>query len=217
MFNAQRLLGQVMQEALGGGLGRQGKRRKGSFTGLPRGMEAKVGIGLLGVALAAFEHFRSTGNPASPPPSPLAAGGVGANTGAMPPPPPPPGRPMPAMPPADPRDQANSLLLLRIMIAAAHADGVVDATERGRLLDRARAAGLGAEELMALGAELAQPRPLSELAANVPTELREQAYAAALVATDIDHPEEHRFLADLASALALDSARQAAIRGQFDA
>lgn len=217
MFNAQRLLGQVMQEALGGGLGRQGKRRKGSFTGLPRGMEAKVGIGLLGVAIAAFEHFRSTGNPASPPPSPLAAGGVGANTGAMPPPPPPPGRPMPAMPPADPRDQANSLLLLRIMIAAAHADGVVDATERGRLLDRARAAGLGAEELMALGAELAQPRPLSELAANVPTELREQAYAAALVATDIDHPEEHRFLADLASALALDSARQAAIRGQFDA
>ena len=124
---------------------------------------------------------------------------------------------MPAMPPADPRDQANSLLLLRIMIAAAHADGGVDATERGRLLDRARAAGLGAEELMALGAELAQPRPLSELAANVPTELREQAYAAALVATDIDHPEEHRFLADLASALALDSARQAAIRGQFDA
>ena len=124
---------------------------------------------------------------------------------------------MPAMPPADPRDQANSLLLLRIMIAAAHADGVVDATERGRLLDRARAAGLGAEELMALGAELAQPRPLSELAANVPTELREQAYAAALVATDIDHPEEHRFLADLASASALDSARQAAIRGQFDA
>ena len=217
MFNAQRLLGQVMQEALGGGLGRQGKRRKGSFTGLPRGMEAKVGIGLLGVAIAAFEHFRSTGNPASPPPSPLAAGGVGANTGAMPPPPPPPGRPMPAMPPADPRDQANSLLLLRIMIAAAHADGVVDATERGRLLDRDRAAGLGAEELMALGAELAQPRPLSELAANVPTELREQAYAAALVATDIDHPEEHRFLADLASALALDSARQAAIRGQFDA
>ena len=217
MFNAQRLLGQVMQEALGGGLGRQGKRRKGSFTGLPRGMEAKVGIGLLGVAIAAFEHFRSTGNPASPPPSPLAAGGVGANTGAMPPPPPPPGRPMPAMPPADPRDQANSLLLLRIKIAAAHADGVVDATERGRLLDRARAAGLGAEELMALGAELAQPRPLSELAANVPTELREQAYAAALVATDNDHPEEHRFLADLASALALDSARQAAIRGQFDA
>ena len=217
MFNAQRLLGQVMQEALGGGLGRQGKRRKGSFTGLPRGMEAKVGIGLLGVAIAAFEHFRSTGNPASPPPSPLAAGGVGANTGAMPPPPPPPGRPMPAMPPADPRDQANSLLLLRIMIAAAHADGVVDATERGRLLDRARAAGLGAEGHQLFGAELAQPSPLSELAANVPTELREQAYAAALVATDIDHPEEHRFLADLASALALDSARQAAIRGQFDA
>lgn len=217
MFDAQRLLGQVMQEALGGGLGRQGKRRKGSFTGLPRGMEAKVGIGLLGVAIAAFEHFRSSGNTASPPPSPLAAGGVGANTGAMPPPPPPPGRPMPAMPPADPADQANSLLLLRIMIAAAHADGVVDAAERGRLLERARAAGLGAEELLALGTELAQPRPLAELAAAVPPELREQAYAAGLVATDIDHPEEHRFLADLAGALALDATQQAAIRGRFGA
>lgn len=214
MFNAQRLLGQVMQEAMGGGLGRHGKkRRKGSFTGLPSGMEAKVGMGLLGVAIAAFEHFRGQG---SPPPSALAGSSVGAGPGAMPPPPPP-GRPAPAIPPSDPRDQANSLLLLRIMIAAAHADGTVDADERGRLLDRARAAGLDAEDLMALGAELAQPRPLSELVAAVPPELREQAYAAALVATDIDHPEEHRFIGELASGLSLDGARQAAIRAQFGA
>ena len=62
MFDAQRLLGQVLREAAGGGLGgaRRGKRRSGSLTGLPRGLEAKVGMGLLGLAIAAYEHFRQS-------------------------------------------------------------------------------------------------------------------------------------------------------------
>ena len=211
MFDAQRLLGQVMQEALGGGLGRPGKHRKRrSLTGLPPGMEAKVGMGLLGVAIAAFEHFRQ----ADATPNTLATTPVGGGPGT--PPPPPPGRPAVAVAPAD-ADQENSLLLLRIMIAAAHADGAVDADERARLLERARGAGLDAEDLLALGAELAHPRPVAELVASVPPTLREQAYAAGWVATDVDHPDEHRFLAELAHGLALDPARQAAIRAQFGA
>ena len=196
MFDAQRLLGQVLKDAMGGG--RRHKRR--SLSGLPRGMEAQLGMGLLGLAIAAVEHFRAPGSSAvatpasSPPPAP----------GAMPPPPPP-GRPKVA--PAFPQ-QAEHLHLLRIMIAAMHADGAVDAEERRRLLERAAAAGLQGEDLVALEAELWQPRPLADLLRDT----REQAWIAGLVAIDADEAREHAFLAQLAEGLRLDAAQQARIR-----
>ena len=200
MFNAQRLLGQVLQQALGGGLGGR-KRRRGGLTGLPSGMEAKLGMGLLGLAIAAVEHFRQAPT--------TAPQGLAGATGT-PPPPPPPGRPT-----ADAADQARSLLLLRLMICAIHADGAVDANERSRLLDRARAAGLGAEDLDALEDELWHPRPLPELLGQLTPDLHEPAYAAAFLAIDADHPDEHQFLAALADGLGLDAARQARLRAQL--
>ena len=160
MFDAQKLLGQVLREAAGGGLGssRRHSGRRGSVTGLPRGLEAKVGMGLLGLAIAAFEHYRqaqpgpaqATATP-TPPPVPLAAAGAGSS-----PPPPPPGNPVgDAAVPGVAQDR--SLHLLRVMIAAANADGAIDAAERAGLIDRAREAGLGDEDLVALGAEIARP------------------------------------------------------------
>lgn len=200
MFDAQRLLGQVLKDAMGGG--RRHKRR--SLTGLPRGMEAQVGMGLLGLAIAAVEHFREPGSAGAattvPPPAPAA--------GATPPPPPP-GRP--ATSPSSPQ-QAEHLHLLRIMIAAMHADGAVDAEERRRLLERAAAAGLQGEDLAALEAELWHPRPLAELLRDTPEALREQAWIAGLVAIDADEASEHAFLAQLAEGLRLDAAQQARIR-----
>ena len=58
MFDAQRLFGQVLREAAGGGLGGAKRRKRGSrsLTGLPSGLEAKVGVGLLGLAIAARER-----------------------------------------------------------------------------------------------------------------------------------------------------------------
>ncbi len=90
MFDAQKLLGQVLREAAGGGLGgsRRQKRRSGSLTGLPGGLEAKVGMGLLGLAIAAYEHFRQPAAASGQTPanvSPLAAPLAAP---AMPPPPP---------------------------------------------------------------------------------------------------------------------------------
>ena len=217
MFDAQRLLGQVLQDAIGGG--RRRKRRK-SLTGLPSGMEAQLGMGLLGVAIAAFEHFRAPGGapgaPAAPaPPAAEFSGSAAAATGvAMPPtppigmpPPPPPGRPQPALGGED-----EHLHLLRIMIAAMHADGAVDASERCRLLERAAAAGLQGEDLRALEDELWHPRPLDQLLRDTPAALREQAWIAGLVAIDADEAGEHAFLARLAEGLQLDAARQARIR-----
>lgn len=217
MFDAQKLLGQVLREAAGGGLGggRRHSGRRGSVTGLPRGLEAKVGMGLLGLAIAAFEHYRQAPPgpaPASaaPPPQPLAAGRAGSS-----PPPPPPGNPEAhAAGPALAQDR--SLHLLRVMIAAANADGAIDAAERAGLLDRARQAGLDEAELVALEAEIARPLSLEPLLQLTPPDLREEAYVAALIAIDVDHPQEHAFLEALCTGLQLDAATQARLRAQFE-
>ena len=57
MFNAERLLGQLMGQAMGGQLGGRKKKRRGGF-GMPSGGQMAVGLGVLGVAMAAYERTR---------------------------------------------------------------------------------------------------------------------------------------------------------------
>jgi uncharacterized membrane protein YebE (DUF533 family) len=131
------------------------------------------------------------------------------------PPPPPPGNPV-AGPGGPVLAQERSLQLLRVMIAAANADGAIDAGERAGLLDRARDAGLGDDDLHALESEIARPLALEPLLRQTPPDLREEAYVAALVAIDVDHPQEHAFLQALGAGLQLDTATQARLRAQFE-
>ena len=218
MFDAQKLLGQVLREAAGGGLGgsRRQKRRSGSLTGLPGGLEAKVGMGLLGLAIAAYEHFRQPAPASGQTPanvSPLAAPTTGAP--AMPPPPPP-GRPASPLPDNQgDRDQLRSLHLLRAMIAAAHADGRVDDAERAQLMDHAREAGVAGEDLDALDREIRNPLSLEQLVLQTPAVLNEEVYVAALIAIDIDDAREHQFMETLAAGLNLDETTRARIGAQL--
>jgi uncharacterized membrane protein YebE (DUF533 family) len=203
MFNAEKLLGQIMGDALSGSLG--GKKRKhkrsssglgGLLGGVSTGTKAKIGVGLLGLAYAAYEHYKqpgSTPQQATPPPPP-------ANTASSMPPPP------PATANASNED---ALHLIRAMITAADADGLIDAEEREGILSRAREAGLDAESLQALDVEIRAPMNLKQLVARTPENLRDETYAAALIAITSDSPEEREFLDQLATALKLDaSARQ---------
>lgn len=224
MFDAQKLLGQVLREASGGGLG-GGKRRKqrsGSLTGLPSGLEAKVGMGLLGLAIAAYEHYRQapaaavqTGVNPPPAPSPLASGLLSPTPPSMPPPPPP-GRPGSEAPPAASQaDQLRSLHLLRAMVCAANADGHVDATERALLMQHARDAGLAGEDLDALDREIRNPLSLQQLIVQTPPGLNEEVYVAALITIDADNPNEHQFLEALCAGLKLTAEAQSRIRLQL--
>ncbi len=224
MFDAQKLLGQVLREAAGGGLGggKRRKRRSGSLTGLPSGLEAKLGVGLLGLAIAAYEHFRqspsaavqSRVNPTSAP-SPL-AGGLPAPMSPAMPPPPPPGRPGSEAPPAAGHaDQLRSLHLLRAMVCAANADGHVDPTERAQLMQRARDAGLAGDDLDALDREIRNPLSLEQLIVQTPSGLNEEVYVAALIAIDADNPNEYQFLEALCAGLKLDDEAQSRIRLQL--
>jgi uncharacterized membrane protein YebE (DUF533 family) len=106
--------------------------------------------------------------------------------------------------PADP--QAHALRLVRAMIAAASADGVVDDAERKAILGNLKAAGLGGEAADFIRNELANPADISALIEGVNgAEEGAQVYAAARLAIDPDTQEEQDFLAALAESLAIDA------------
>jgi uncharacterized membrane protein YebE (DUF533 family) len=200
MFDAQRLLGQVLGEALGGSFGRKKRRARGPLAALGVG-KAQAGLGLLGLAFAAYEHYRSADAGAAT--ANLAAAGT-----TVPPPPP----PMPPPPPgARAVDDARALHLLRAMIAAAHADGGIDDAERAALLDRARAARLDGDDLATLDVEMRAPMTAAQIATRTPDGLQEETWVAAFVAAMPDTDEEQRFLAVLGDALGFDARARLAI------
>ncbi|MDC8015720.1 tellurite resistance TerB family protein [Tahibacter soli] len=200
MFDPERLLGQMLSGSLGNIFGGRGR----SLLGGDLGGKTALGMGALGVAIAAYEHYtESQKQPASggpPPPPPPSAG---------PPPPPPPTRA--ATPTTQAKDDA--LLLVRTMIAAAAADGRIDDDERQAILSRA--AGIDADERRLLETELASPRTPAQIAAATRPGFAPQVYAAALLAVRVDTLEESDWLEQLGFALGLDGGTRAQIAQQL--
>lgn len=201
MFDPERLLGQMLSGSLGNLFGGRGR----SLLGGDLGGKAALGMGALGVAIAAYEHYtESQKQPASvgagPPPPPPSAG---------PPPPPPPTR---AATPTTPA-QDDALLLVRTMIAAAAADGRIDDDERRAILTRA--ADIDADERRVLEQELAAPRTAAQIAAATRPGFAPQVYAAALITVRIDTLEESDWLEQLGFALGLDGGTRAQIAQQI--
>jgi uncharacterized membrane protein YebE (DUF533 family) len=109
--------------------------------------------------------------------------------------------------PAPDVGQEQALRLVRAMISAASADGVVDDGERQAILGNLRAAGLEADAAQFIEAEFANPADIGTLAAGIATaDEAAQVYAAARLAIDPDTADEQAFLAALAEALSIDSA-----------
>ena len=102
--------------------------------------------------------------------------------------------------------QGHALRLVRAMIAAASADGVVDDAERQAILGNLKAAGLDGEAAQFIENELANPADVSALIEGVNgAEEAAQVYAAARLAIDPDTQEEQDFLSALAESLAIDA------------
>jgi uncharacterized membrane protein YebE (DUF533 family) len=122
-------------------------------------------------------------------------------------------RPAPEPEPAGPdAEEAEALLMVRAMIAAAKADGSVDAAERAAIAGQLDAAGLTAEERDFVLADFDRPLTPEQLAkeARDPM-LRARLYAAAFAAAGEVTPPERAWLDALAKALKLDKAAAAAI------
>jgi uncharacterized membrane protein YebE (DUF533 family) len=222
MFDPERLLKQMLGGALGGALGGDRGRKKyksrggigGALGGLGGGGKAALGLGALGVAMAAWEHYRGQSSTGPGPATPVAAPAP-APMNAMSPPPPPPPRAPSAMATTAVQAVPEALLVIRSMIAAAAADGLIDGNEREAILGRAQDAGLDPDDLAALRGELAQPLSLPELLAQTPPQLAREVYAAALITISVDTEAERRWLQRLADGLKLDDAQRAELDAQF--
>ncbi len=193
---------------------------KGNSRSIVPGIGGSIGLGLLGVAMEAVEHYMKQkppappvggGRSAMPPPPPGTQGGPPSpGTPAISPPPPPPSPP-PAAPPSSTAGQdtegtqRDALLLLHAMIAAANADGVIDAQERARILEQLNSVDPTPEERAFMAEELLSPVDMETIVDSVKSpEMAEQVYAASLMAITVDTPAEHRYMAELARRLGLD-------------
>lgn len=109
-------------------------------------------------------------------------------------------------------EDAESLLLIRAMIAAAKADGTVDATERRAIAQQLDAAGLEADERDFVLADFDKPMTPEGLAKQATDPmLRARLYAAAVAAMGEVTAPERDWLDRLAKAMKLDRAAAAAI------
>ncbi|PID77118.1 MAG: protein YebE [Deltaproteobacteria bacterium] len=97
-----------------------------------------------------------------------------------------------------------ALRFIRVMVAAAYADGKLDQEEKSRIISAIEKQELTEEEKHFIADEFHQPRPISELTAGINEPAIAQAlYQTALSAIDVDTPEERKWLNELAASLAI--------------
>jgi uncharacterized membrane protein YebE (DUF533 family) len=132
------------------------------------------------------------------------AGGIGSSADYQPAP-----RDEAFLPP--PQDEAArdalAQSLVRAMIAAAKADGRIDAEENQRIFARLEALDLDPQSKAFVFDELSAPLNLDAVVAGADTpEHAAEIYAASLVAMDADTPAEKAYLQMLAARLGLEPA-----------
>jgi uncharacterized membrane protein YebE (DUF533 family) len=177
--------GAIVAVLLGTGTG-----RKVAGTALKAGGLAAIA----GLAYKAYQNYQTGKEP-----------GATAQGGPLLLPPP---TDTPFDPHAAPQGEAEfALTLVRAMIAAAKADGHIDAQEKSRIADKLRTSGLDADAESFLLAELDRPLDLDVLVAGARTEAqRAELYTASRLAIDPDTRAERGYLDLLAGRLKLPDA-----------
>lgn len=231
MFNPEKLLGKIVGEVVStnGSWSKKGKKKKGSSS-LLGGLASGGGLmTLIGLGVGAYEILKQQGQQARaggmPPPAPPGASPMGGPppppppAATAPPPPPTPGG-VPLSPPAAPAvgmpaapvasvlpgldSAALAVRMLQAMVAAAHADGVMDEAEERAVLDRLRGADLDQEEKFFLLDQLHRPKTIEELAAGITDfAVARTMYLLAATAVAIDTEAERAWFDRLARQLGL--------------
>lgn len=105
--------------------------------------------------------------------------------------------------------EANARLMIRAMIQAARADGVIDDEERAVIMDHLKDAS--AEERAFVEEQMSAPVDALALARDASDAVKSQVYSAAAMTVRTDGPAETQFLASLARGMGLDAATVAGI------
>jgi uncharacterized membrane protein YebE (DUF533 family) len=114
--------------------------------------------------------------------------------------------------------ETRAVLALKAMIAAAKADGQIDARERERILARMKDAGADGEIRDFIDKEVAAPLDIDALVRDVPdAQTAAQVYAASLLAINVDTEAERAYLRELAAKLGLDAQVVANLHGALGA
>ena len=216
MIDAEKLLGKLVGEVVGKG-GSWGHSKKSVLGSLGSGSGLMT---LIGLGVGAYEILKQQGGQnagaSAPPPPP-------GGTMPAPPPPPPPSTPAaPSVPVmaapstviSAPSPQAgqpgmaaaaqSAVRLIRVMVAAAHADGTMDAEEERAVLDKLRGADVSQEEKMFLLDELHRPHSIEKLVDGVSDPgLAKTMYVLAFAAIRVDSEAERAWLDKLAAGLGL--------------
>ncbi|MGL4198305.1 MAG: tellurite resistance TerB family protein [Allorhizobium sp.] len=216
MFDAKKLLDQFLGSQMPGGSGSIGKKGT-DLMGMAKG--SPLTTGAIAAVLLGTKTGRSIGGNA------LKLGGLAViaglgyqayknyQAGQKPEPtqslpellPPPKDSPFSTEPQAVSNDFALSLV--RAMIAAAKADGHIDAQERSRIMDKVHLSGLGSEAEAFIEAELAKPIDLDTLVAAAKTEEQKvEIYTASRLTIEPDTRTERGYLDMLAGRLGLPDA-----------
>jgi hypothetical protein len=226
MFNAEKLLGGLLSGAMGSSHGSRSGHSHGHGGGLLTGA---AGMAAIGLAIGAFEHFTAQKNQPGPAGIPQAPGlppqfspPVGHSPGATPPPLGPAPVTLPpsaphASPPIIPQSvkassgskisEADAILMIRAMIAAAYADGMLDSQEMKNIMDRMESAGLDNEERQFILREFSNPADIDTIIGEVNTPaMAQQVYAVSLMAIEVDTDKEREYLDTLARRLFLSGA-----------
>ena len=120
------------------------------------------------------------------------------------------------VPAAAPANAELPLAIIRAMIAAAKADGHMDAAETQKIMGQLESAGVGSQEKILLMQEMANTQDVSSIAASAKTpEEAAQIYLAALLVCDSQCAREQEYLASLASALKLEPAFTASLENEL--
>jgi uncharacterized membrane protein YebE (DUF533 family) len=212
MFNPEKLLG---------GLLMGGSRRR---SGLGSLISSGAALGLAGVAMEAVEHFMDKSKtpasglpPSAPPPIQTSAPSAPPPAPDVATPPSPPGATV-ASPPSPPSSTSivsesvdsgkaaqEAVLLIRAMISAANADGVIDEEERNRILKKLETADLSDQEHSFIVKELLSPAGLENIVAQVKSpKIAKMVYTVSLLAIEVDTDAERAYMKTLAQQLSLN-------------
>lgn len=101
--------------------------------------------------------------------------------------------------------EENARLMIRAMIQAAKSDGEIDAEEQAAILGHLQDASEA--EIAFVQAELAAPVDVGALAKDTADASKAQVYSAALMTITVNTDAEKQYLAALASALGLETAK----------
>ncbi|TDR87969.1 tellurite resistance TerB family protein [Enterovirga rhinocerotis] len=124
----------------------------------------------------------------------------------------------PLAPTSSDAEEELSRVLIRAMIAAAKADGGIDATEQAALATELQKMQLTQEDGAFVLAELSAPLDVARVAEGARgPEIAAAIYAASLLAITVDTAAERDYLAALAARLKLDPALVASLHAKVDA